>query len=260
MALTQQQKDDWREKGYLVVEALLSADELARLRDSVAALEAKAAGLSESTDRFRLKAFESGGRMVQQISEPHQLGGAWLDTATHRRLLDSVEDLLGPNIQLYYSMLMMKPPREGFSAPWHQDMAFFPHDRTDLLACQVYIDDSTMENGCIHVVPGSHKLGLLNHYKDGRFSGIVQGDVSGFDAQQVAAPVKAGGALFWHALTLHSSKANTSDKPRRALVLEYKDPQARLMGGVFNFARLETRPVGLMVRGRDPHGDLLSAV
>ncbi len=261
MALSQQDKEFWREKGYLIVENLLSAEEVEVLRRAVQALEAKAAGLTESTDRFRLKAFESGGRMVQQISEPHQLGGDWLSAATHPKLLDVVEGLIGPNIQLYYSMLMMKPPRQGFTAPWHQDMAFFPHDRADLLACQLYIDDSTIENGCIRVVPGSHKLGLLNHYaQDGRFSEVVQGDVSAFDAQEVAAPVKAGGALFWHALTLHSSHANRSEKPRRALVVEYKNPEARLMGGSFNYARLETRPVGMMVRGRDPRGDLLSAV
>jgi ectoine hydroxylase-related dioxygenase (phytanoyl-CoA dioxygenase family) len=259
MRLTQQQKDFWKENGYLAIEDVLTPDDRENLRRGVEALEARAEGLTESTDRFKLKAFDNGGRRVQQIAEPHELAAEWMLLARDARVLDIVEDLIGPNILLYYSMLMMKPPQEGFTAPWHQDMAFFTHDQADLLACQVYIDDSTIENGCLRIVPGSHKLGLLNHYRDGRFTGIVQGDTSAFDAQEVTVPIRAGGIVLWHALTLHSSHANRSARPRRAIVFEYKNPAARLMGGAFN-SQLEVRTVGLMVRGRDPHGDLLSAL
>jgi phytanoyl-CoA hydroxylase len=262
MALTEEQKASWQENGYLVVENVLGEDEIERLREAVTALEDQAAGLTESTDRFRLKVFgDGGGTRVQSIAEPHEAGGAWMALARHPRILDVVEDLLGPNIQLYYSMLMMKPPREGFQAPWHQDFAFFVHDRADLLACMVAIDDATLENGCLHVVPGSHHLGLVNHFKDGRFTEIVQGDTSPFDdpARHRALPAKAGSLILRHCLTLHSSQPNRSERPRRAVVFEYKNPAARLMGGAFN-SRAEIRTVGMMVRGRDPNGDLLSAV
>jgi ectoine hydroxylase-related dioxygenase (phytanoyl-CoA dioxygenase family) len=260
MVLTKQQKEFWNENGYLVMENVLSLAEIEHLRSAVDNLAAHAHGLTESTDRFKLKAFGSGGgTLVQQIAEPHELGYEWMALARDPRILDIVEDLLGPNIMLYYSMLMMKPPREGFEAPWHQDFAFFVHDVANLLACQVYIDDSTLENGCIRVAPGSHKLGLINHFKDNRFTGIVQGDTSEFDKNQVAVPVAAGGMVFWHGLTLHSSQPNRSARPRRAIVFEYKDPGARLMGGAFNSA-LEVRTVGLMVRGRHPRGELLSAL
>jgi hypothetical protein len=107
-------------------------------------------------------------------------------------------------------------------------------------------------------VPGSHKLGLLNHFKDGEFTEIVEGDTSEFDEQQVAVPLKAGGMALWHGLTLHSSPPNTSERPRRAIVFEYKDPASRLLGG--SFSPNEVRPAGLMVRGHDPSGALLSAV
>lgn len=259
MSLTEQQKEFWRENGYLVVENVLSQAEIEHLRQSTDKLMASAQGLTESTDRFKLKAFGTGGNVVQQIAEPHELGGEWMALARDSRILDIVEGLLGPNIMLYYSMYMMKPSFEGFEAPWHQDFAFFVHDAANLLACQVYIDDSTIENGCIRVVPGSHKLGLLNHFKDGQFTGILQVDTSAFDEQQIAVPVPAGGMVFWHSLTLHSSQPNRSPRPRRAMVFEYKDPGARLMGGAFNSA-LEVRTVGLMVRGRHPRGELLSAL
>lgn len=121
------------------------------------------------------------------------------------------------------------------------------------------VNDATLENGCIRVVPGSHRLGLLNHYHDEGFTGIVQGDMSEYDATEAVSPVKAGGMLLWHSLTLHRSFPNHSKYPRRAMVFEYKNPESRLLGGGFR-RQLEVRPVGLMVRGRDPHGVSLPAV
>jgi len=265
MALTDHQLEFWNENGYLAIEGVLPPPEVEELRRALDGLTSRAEGLTESTDRFKLQAFgDTGGegaggeKVVQQIAEPHELAPEWMALARDPRILDVVEDFLGPNILLYYSMLMMKPARQGFRAPWHQDFAFYVHDRTALVAVQLYLDDSTLENGCIHVVPGSHKLGLLNHFEEGRFTEIFQGDTGVFDAAQVPVPVKAGGMALWHCLTLHSSPPNRSNRPRRAIVFEYKDPTARLLGG--SFSPSEIRPTGLMVRGRDPTGSLLSAV
>jgi phytanoyl-CoA hydroxylase len=260
MAVTESQLDFWDKNGYLAIEGVVSERETEQLRAALDRLTDRAEGLTESTDRFKLQAFgdSGGGHAVQQIAEPHELAPEWMALCRDQRILDVVESLLGPNILLYYSMLMMKPARQGFRAPWHQDFAFFVHDRAALVAVQLYLDDSTLENGCIHVVPGSHKLGLLNHFRDGQFTEVVEGDTSAFDAQQTAVPVKAGGIAVWHCLTLHSSPPNTSESPRRAIVFEYKDPSARLLGG--SFSPNEVRPAGLMVRGQDPTGSLLSAV
>src|SRR5262245_42057476 len=135
MALTQQQQDFWNENGYLMVESVLSQAEIEKLRQAADQLSEHAKGLTESTDRFKLKAFGTGGgTLVQQIGEPHELGWEWMSLSRDPRILDVVEAIIGPNIMLYYSMLMMKPPREGFSAPWHQDLSFFTHDVANLLA------------------------------------------------------------------------------------------------------------------------------
>jgi ectoine hydroxylase-related dioxygenase (phytanoyl-CoA dioxygenase family) len=260
MALSEQQRIFWDETGYLVVDGVFSQEEVARFRQSADALVAKAAGLTESTDRFKLQAFgdTGGGRLVQQIAEPHEAEGEWMALARDPRILDLVEGLLGPNVALYYSMMMMKPARQGFTAPWHQDFAFFVHNRAALVACQVYLDDATPENGCIRVVPGSHTLGLLNHFSGDRFAEVVQGDTSAFDAREASLPVKAGGIALWHCLTLHASHANRSEHPRRTIVFEYKDPVVRLLAG--SFSKREVGAAGLMVRGRDPSGELLSAI
>ena len=147
MPLTAEQKTFWQENGYLAFEDVLSPHRVQALRRAADDLVERAGHLTESNDRFKLKAFDDdgGGRLVQQIAEPHEMGGVWMSLVRDPRVLDVVEDLLGPNIQLYYSMMMMKPPLQGFRAPWHQDFAFFVHDRAGLLAVQVYLDDSTLE-------------------------------------------------------------------------------------------------------------------
>ena len=260
MKLTQQQTDFFQQQGYLVVEDVFGAEEVTAFQRACDLISAQAQGLTESTDRLNMKVFGDSTKLVQQVGDPHEMSGLWLDLVKDTRLLDMVEALLGPNLMVYYSQLMMKAPRQGFSAPWHQDFAFFPHSRADILACTVAIDDATLENGCIRVVPASHKLGLINHYDSaGVFTGIVQ-DHSRFDERtEVALPARAGSVIFWHSLTLHASHPNRTEKQRRALVIEYKNPAHRLLAGSFS-SRGEARNIGLMVRGHDPSRDLLSPV
>jgi phytanoyl-CoA hydroxylase len=257
MGLTQEQQAFFAEHGYLVVADVFSGEEVARFQRACDEISAQATGLTQSTDRLKMKVFDDNIKLVQQVGDPHEMSGVWLDLVKDARLLDRVEALLGPNLLVYYSQLMMKAPRQGFTAPWHQDFAFFPHSKAEILACTVAIDDATLENGCIHVIPGSHRLGLINHYnREGVFTEIVQ-DHSAFDERtEVALTAKAGSVIFWHSLTLHRSHPNRTEKPRRALVIEYKNPAHRLLTGSFS-SRGEVRNLGLMVRGEDPSHDVL---
>ena len=260
MKLTEEEIKFFQTQGYLVVENVFTASEVAAFQHACDRISAQAQGLTTSTDRLKMKVFEDSTKLVQQVGDPHEMNGVWLDLVKEARLLDMVEALLGPNLMVYYSQLMMKAPRQGFTAPWHQDFAFFPHSSAEILACTVAIDDATLENGCVRVIPSSHKLGLINHYdKNGVFTGIVQ-DYPSFDERtEVALPAKAGSVIFWHSLTLHASHPNRTERPRRALVIEYKNPAHRLLTGSFS-SRGEVRNIGLMVRGHDPSQDLLAPV
>src|SRR5688572_10145489 len=95
----------FREHGYLVVEDAFAVDEIEALRESLAVLEHRARHVAESTDRLELTLFGAEGRAIQQIADPHEIGGEWMDLAADPRILDLVEALIGPNICLYYSML-----------------------------------------------------------------------------------------------------------------------------------------------------------
>ena len=243
----------------------LPPHEVEELRRALDRLTIRAEGLTESTDRFKLQAFgdtggeDAGGeKVVQQIAEPHELAPEWMALARDPRVLDVIEDVLGPNILLYYSMLMMKPARQGFRAPWHQDFAFFVHDRTALVAVQLYLDVlDPRERVC------SRRTGKPQARPSQPFQrGPVHRDLRG----RHGSLRRGGGARtregWWdgHLALPHAAQlaAQSIGPPASSHRVRVQNPAARLLGG--SFSPNEIRPAGLMVRGHDPTGSLLSAV
>ena len=67
----------------------------------------------------------------------------------------------------------MKPPKIGAIVEWHQDLSYYPLTNRDSLAVLLYLDDTTNENGCLKILPNSHKEPLMDHSKDGLFHGLI---------------------------------------------------------------------------------------
>ena len=170
-----------------------------------------------------------------------------LELARDPRLTEPVGQLLGEDLALQHSKVATKPLRDTGrgAAPWHQDFPFFPHTNTDLVAVMVMLDDADAERGCLHVIPGSHRLGPLDHAPDGYFSGSCCALPDGA-AENGGVPleVRAGDVTVHHCLTLHRSPDNRSGAPRRAVVFEMRATDAQqLAGDVW----VDT---GLVLRGR----------
>ncbi len=231
--LTGAQVDSFWNDGYLILDPFLPADEVATLRAGLQALE-DWIQVNEHPDFQREPASQSDDRVaVRKISHIHRHGGAlWWELVQRPETLDLIEDLIGPEVRFHHSKAMMKPPFEGSTKLWHQDLpdGFISPAEADRLrpigaapepahvpvvAIQYYLDDSTVGNGCLEVVPGSHRRGLFEHPLD--LSLIDQDEV-------LAAEITAGGALLFHCLTFHYSAPNTSALPRRAPVIEYFAP------------------------------------
>jgi hypothetical protein len=104
-----------------------------------------------------------GRHHVKRICDPIARHPAFYDLVFHPRILDVVERLIGPSIQLQQSRLILKPRTPHAWFDWHQDYPAFPHSNFDLLIVTVYLDHSTPDNGCLTVIPGSHWLGPLPH-------------------------------------------------------------------------------------------------
>ena len=236
--------------GYLVFEDLLTPRELAGLRAALATVLHRARRLTRSNSKFVIVRGPDDTRLVSRVRDPITQHRRFHHLVFHPRILDVVENLIGPNIQLHQSRLILKPraPRAWFD--WHQDFPAFPHTNFDLVIVTIYLDDSTPDNGCLAVIPGSHRLGPLRHQFtfDGapRTRLADRRQVRG-RARGVEVPVRAGGILVHHANLLHSSRANRTDRPRPALSFWYRAADNVQVGGPTDIPGL-----GLQVRGVDP--------
>ena len=117
---------------------------------------------------------------VRRIKTPHLVNPVFKDFMSSPKLLGVVRDLLGPAIRLHGSKLNLKAPHFGSPVEWHQDWAFYPHTNDDLLAVGVMLDDTTVENGAMYIIPGSHKGPTNNHHDpEGYFCGAMDIEAAG---------------------------------------------------------------------------------
>ncbi|HEY3059663.1 MAG TPA: phytanoyl-CoA dioxygenase family protein [Chloroflexota bacterium] len=247
-----EQRAFYENQGYLVFPELLDSAELSTLRAALAEVLKEAEGLTESNDKFSVTPTDDGGWSVRRIFNPISHHQAFHDLVFNPKILDVVENLIGPNIQLHHTKLNLKPPSNREARfEWHQDYPFFPHTNFDLLAVMIYFDDSTEENGCLTIVPGSHKLGPQYHLfaKDGAFSSqLADKSVVEDPTAWLKVPVPAGGMELHHCNMLHSSTANRGTRPRSAMVIQYRAADNVAVGGSYTQAGH-----GLLVRGENPY-------
>lgn len=140
--------------------------------------------------------------------------------AYDERLLQVVRRLVGSHdLALFQDMALLKPPGGGREKPWHQDNAYFNlTPGTPIVALWLALDDATPENGCMHVIPGSHRQGPVVHFRRRDWQ-ICDTDVQ--TAREVAVPLPAGGALFFDGLLHHGTPTNRSTQRRRAIQFHY---------------------------------------
>ncbi len=152
--------------------------------------------------------------------------------AEHDALLALVSRLMaGRKPRLFQDMALLKPPG-GREKPWHQDKAYFNIDPSEpVVGLWIALDEATVETGCMHLIPGSHREGPVLHFQRRDWQ-ICDSSVTG---KQVAAPLPPGGVLIFDGLIHHGTPPNRSPHRRRALQYHYApadavwtDEQARL--------------------------------
>jgi ectoine hydroxylase-related dioxygenase (phytanoyl-CoA dioxygenase family) len=247
-----EQRAFYETHGYLVFPEMLDANEVAVLRAALDEVMEEARGLTETNTKFSITLGHDGRHYVRRIFNPIQHHKAFHEAAFHPRILDAVENLIGPDIQLHHSKLNLKPPSSPEARfEWHQDYPFFPHTNYDLLAVLVHIDESTEENGCLRIMPGIHKLGPRLHRfaKDGAFSSQLEDrSVVADESRVVNVPSPAGGVELHHCNMLHSSTANRGQAPRSVLIFQYRAANNVALGGAMTHFGF-----GMTVRGANPY-------
>lgn len=173
----------------------------------------------------------------EQLSGPHNPWGQsaqilgseeFLDFCQFPEFLDMVEDLIGPDIILWGSMLFAKPGNAGKAVPWHQDGQYWPITPLKTVTLRIAIDGSMPENGCMRYVPGSHKeRALLQHEVQLRDDYAIKQEIVEVDESKVADCILEPGQISLHDVYLiHGSNPNTSGKRRADYAIRYMPADA----------------------------------
>lgn len=167
---------------------------------------------------------EPGGTLVRRVYEPCDRYPSYQKLAERPDLLDSVQQLIGPDVVFHYSKLNMKPATIGSPVEWHQDLAYYPLTNPNSVTILFYLDDADSKTGCLRVMPGVQERPLFDHTESGFFSGRITETMDESNAIELEAA--AGSAIFIQCTTPHSSRPNHSLKSRRTLILSYRAADA----------------------------------
>ena len=253
--LTADQVAAFHERGFVAGVKVLEQEQVAELR--------------ERLDRIRSEMGRYADRLYEieadYLARPDEVVlhflGAWLidewfhDIVFAPSATVPAAQLLGVRrLRFWHDQVFYKPARHPGVVPWHQDYSYWTRAApANHITINILLDDATAESGCLHFVPGSHRWGLLPKVSFG-------GDMDALRAslppelehafKPVAAPARAGEASLHHSHTVHGSFGNRSERPRRAIVLNYMGPETRCAeGSTPLLAGVPPTPEGAVIEG-----------
>lgn len=215
--------------GYLAFPDILTPTEVETARDALSHLiqtrppgrlmvQVEPGVKAESTDELTV-------RKLMWFCEVHP----FLNDLAHRhpKIRGIVESLLGADPILFQDMALIKPPFIGSEKPWHQDNAYFAVTPLDaVLGVWIALDPATIANGCMHVLPGEHKLGPRKHHHN-RDCEIMPDRLQ--PARAVPVELPPGGAMFFAGMLPHMTPPNHSPDRRRALQFHYRSATSQIV-------------------------------
>ena len=236
-------KSFFQKEGYLIVEELLSSEEVEACQTEIHRLHQFAAGQESDGEKERA---EVARRHVQRepfakdktqgndlpvlrkAENTRQYSDVFRNLAQHPKLISVVQELTGSeDLLLFRSTLMFKPAFHGSSHGLHQDSAYWPMEPPNLVTVSIALNDATPENGCFKVVPKSHLWGMLSWGHIAREHDEELTDQKEVAKQQMDVPLSGGSALFFHSLMVHGSGPNTTPNPRNTALYAYFSPRVR---------------------------------
>ena len=206
--------------GYVVVPDLFADSELCRIDAELGRLvdEAEETGTSGigHAGRNRNKGWLLQLGLRSEITRQF---------AQDERVLDLIEDIVKPGIAIYSAKLTAKLPQSKDICHWHQDNAYYNAHASSETRMSTWIPlvDVDQENGCLWVVPGSHKYGIMEHGKYGGQCPTSMGPADMEAEGAIECPMKAGSILLFSSDLWHHSKGNATGKVRRAFIVSYQE-------------------------------------
>ena len=226
----------WRD-GYVLMDGAVSTGQLAALRGAVAGW------VEESRDhdgpwgttmdgrgRFDVQPGHSAEYpALRRVASPQEVCDVHLRIMRDSLLVDAAAQLVGPNLVVNNVKTNCKQPGVGTTVRFHQDFAYEAHSNDDMLAALLFVDDVTLDNGPLEVVPGTHRGPIFDHWQDGVFTGtIADRDLAGL-GEPVACFGPAGSACLMHTRLVHGSAANLAEHPRTLAIFSYRSEDSRIL-------------------------------
>jgi chlorinating enzyme len=228
------QIDAYRRDGFVHPVGCLTRSETARLRSGIESFERESG--EQATLIIRNKGYLKLRFLYELVQDP--------------RILDAVESLIGPDIMVWSSSLFVKEPRDAAFVAWHQDSYYWGLEPDDVVSAWIALAPSTLENGAMQVVPGTHKAPQFPHRRSDEGSANMlftheEMAVDVDESQAVSLLLEEGEMSLHHVNIVHGSPPNRSASRRYGYAIRYVAPHVRQRGDM---------PYATLVRGRDDHG------
>ena len=228
-ALKQEQVASFWENGYLIVGKVLEDELIGLMRSEYDAEFALARSGKRPVRNLAVTGEDDHGHAEEEQQELLQFmqiseyNVQFHRLVYHERILDIIEDIIGPNIQLFHNQAIYKPPHHGGPVFWHQDNAYWKCLPANLVSCWLTLDDVDLHNGAMQFIPGSHLRPMIHDQAKGSDVLLDMGKLVD-DSEAVVADLPAGGITLHHCQTLHRTAPNTTDRQRRALAIHFMTP------------------------------------
>lgn len=207
----------------------LSAEQVQRYRDDGLLFPIRALDMAETAAfRAAFDGMEEYEGPQKYAPHPHLFFPWAYELSTHARVVDVVEQILGPEILVEGTVILTKYPSDGLFAPWHQDGEYSGWYKTASVSAWIALTDSHRENGCMRVVPGSHRGGRQPHretvYENSLFRRATEIEVEVDETLAVDVELKPGELSLHDSSIIHGSSPNQSNSRRVGFVVRFVTP------------------------------------
>ena len=234
--LSQSQKDSWNENGFILIPNFYPKSKCEEINQTVIDI---VRSMVDNSEEFNHAYIDDGHIGIREMKPPikieniedemskvfrlHQKG-IFNEFIKREDLLDMLQDILGENIDCFLSQFIFKNPG-AWGQPWHQDSSYFPFDRAPQVGAWLATSPATEENGCLVILPGSHKEPLHEHLPDDRpGSNYGYTEIKDHDfLKETPLLLQTGDLLLFHSFLMHKSFNNKSQRRRTAMVYHFAE-------------------------------------
>ena len=235
--LSEQQVNQFHEDGYVAPVPIMSADDALSYRRRFEAYEEAQGGWYELSKGQKLYLLQTWAA----------------ELVSHPKILDAVEDVLGPDILAWGCSLFVKDANDPGFVSWHQDATYWGLSKPDVLTAWVALSPATVEAGCMKVIPGSHKWDQIAHRDTlDKHNLLTRGQELAVEVNEDEAaymPLNPGEVSLHHVLIAHASTPNTTDDRRIGFAIRYIRPDVSQVNA--------DKDCAWLVRGQDNHGNFI---